>query len=120
MDFEMKVEHLPDAICIVSLAGEVDLYVAPEFKQQLLDVLNQGLSALTVDLSEVSFINSTTLGVLVGSSMRLRERAGDLGLVCSEPAVIRIFEITGLDRTFDLHATREDALAALRVLNQAA
>jgi anti-sigma B factor antagonist len=66
-----------------------------------------------VDLSETTFIDSTTLGVLVGGVRRLREQDGDLSLVCSDRNITKIFEITGLDRVFSISPSREEALARL-------
>ena len=97
---------------MISLAGEVDLYTAPEFKQQLLDVIGKGAKDVVVDFSNTTFIDSTTLGVLVGGVKRLRQNEGQLSLVCSDRNITKIFEITGLDRVFTIHATREEALGA--------
>ena len=95
---------------MISLSGEVDLYTAPEFKQQLLEVIEQGGRDVIVDLSNTTFIDSTTLGVLVGGVKRLRTNEGQLSLVCSDRNITKIFEITGLDRVFAIHPTLEAAL----------
>ena len=112
MNFEIKTDELGDDAYVISLAGEVDLYTAPEFKQQLLDVISQGGKNVIVDFSNTTFIDSTTLGVLVGGVKRLRTNDGQLSLVCSDHNITKIFEITGLDRVFTIHATREEALGA--------
>ena len=112
MNFEIKTDELGDDAYVISLAGEVDLYTAPEFKQQLLDVISQGGKNVIVDFSNTTFIDSTTLGVLVGGVKRLRQNEGQLSLVCSDRNITKIFEITGLDRVFTIHATREEALGA--------
>ena len=112
MNFEIKTDELGDDAYVISLAGEVDLYTAPEFKQQLLDVISQGGKNVIVDFSNTTFIDSTTLGVLVGGVKRLRTNDGQLSLVCSDRNITKIFEITGLDRVFTIHATREEALGA--------
>jgi anti-sigma B factor antagonist len=95
MNFEIKTEELGDDAYVISLAGEVDLYTAPEFKQQLLDVISQGGKSVIVDFSNTTFIDSTTLGVLVGGVKRLRTNDGQLSLVCSDRNITKIFEITG-------------------------
>ncbi len=112
MNFEIKTDELGDDAYVISLAGEVDLYTAPEFKQQLLEVISQGGKNVIVDFSNTTFIDSTTLGVLVGGVTRLRTNDGQLSLVCSDRNITKIFEITGLDRVFTIHATREEALGA--------
>ena len=72
MNFDSKAEQAGDDVWVIALTGEVDLYTAPEFKQQLLDVIGQGASHVVVDLTDTTFIDSTTLGVLVGGVKRLR------------------------------------------------
>jgi anti-sigma B factor antagonist len=113
MEFNVKTEHAQDGVHVVSLAGEVDLYTAPEFKQELLRIIGEGASHVVVDLSETTFIDSTTLGVLVGGVKRLRPNGGQLSLVCSDRNITKIFEITGLDRVFAIYPTRDEALQAV-------
>src|SRR5438270_3680620 len=118
MDFNIKTEHLRDDVYVISLAGEVDLYTAPEFKQQLLDVIAQGGRQVIVDFTDTTFIDSTTLGVLVGGVKRLRTNDGQLSLVCSDRNITKIFEITGLDRVFTIYATRDEAVSKLDGVSQ--
>src|SRR5689334_25023873 len=115
MNFDIKTEQLSGDAYVISLAGEVDLYTAPEFKQQLLDVIGKGAKTVVVDFSNTTFIDSTTLGVLVGGVKRLRTNDGQLSLVCSDRNITKIFEITGLDRVFAIHASREEAVSSLGV-----
>ena len=114
MNFDIKTEQLGDGAFVIGLAGEVDLYTAPEFKQQLLDVIGQGAKDVIVDFSDTTFIDSTTLGVLVGGVKRLRTNDGQLSLVCSDRNITKIFEITGLDRVFTIYPTRDEAVSKLR------
>jgi anti-sigma B factor antagonist len=113
MNFDIKTEQLSDSAYVISLAGEVDLYTAPEFKQQLLEVIAQGASNVIVDFSNTTFIDSTTLGVLVGGVKRLRTNDGQLTLVCNDRNITKIFEITGLDRVFSIYGSRAEAIAAI-------
>jgi anti-sigma B factor antagonist len=111
VNFDIKTEQLAGDTYVISLAGEVDLYTAPEFKQQLLEVIGEGAKDVVVDFSGTTFIDSTTLGVLVGGVKRLRSNDGQLSLVCSDRNITKIFEITGLDRVFSIYSTRDEALA---------
>ena len=111
MNFDIKTEQLSDDAYVISLAGEVDLYTAPEFKQQLLDVISKGAKDVIVDFSNTTFIDSTTLGVLVGGVKRLRTNDGQLSLVCSDRNITKIFEITGLDRVFTIYSSRDEAVS---------
>ena len=111
MNFDVKTDKVDESTYVIALAGEVDLYTAPEFKQQLLDVIAEGGKDVVVDFSDTTFIDSTTLGVLVGGVKRLRAQDGRLSLVCSDRNITKIFEITGLDRVFTIYPTRDEALA---------
>ncbi len=115
MNFDIQTEQLSAEAYVISLSGEVDLYTAPEFKQQLLEVIGQGGKEVVVDFSNTTFIDSTTLGVLVGGVKRLRTNEGRLSLVCSDRNITKIFEITGLDKVFDIYATRDEAVSSLEV-----
>ena len=110
MNFGIQTEKLSDEAYAISLSGEVDLYTAPEFKQQLLELVGQGAKDVVVDFTETTFIDSTTLGVLVGGVKRLRPNGGQLSLVCSDRNITKIFEITGLDKVFPIYETRSEAV----------
>jgi anti-sigma B factor antagonist len=111
VNFDVKTDKVDDSTYVISLTGEVDLYTAPEFKQQLLEVIGEGGKDIVVDFSDTTFIDATTLGVLVGGVKRLRAQEGRLSLVCSDRNITKIFEITGLDRVFTIYPTRDEALA---------
>jgi anti-sigma B factor antagonist len=111
VNFDVKTDKVDNETYVISLTGEVDLYTAPEFKQQLLNVISEGGKDVIVDFTETTFIDSTTLGVLVGGVKRLRAEDGRLSLVCSDRNITKIFEITGLDRVFTIYTTRDEALA---------
>jgi anti-sigma B factor antagonist len=110
MNFDIKMEEVGGDSYVIALSGEVDLYTAPEFKQQLLDVIGRGAKHVVVDLTETTFIDSTTLGVLVGGVKRLRPEGGKVSLVCSDRNITKIFEITGLNKVFPIYDTRAEAL----------
>ncbi len=113
MNFDVKTEQISDDTAVIALSGEVDLYTAPEFKQQLLETIGQGAKEVVVDLSDTTFIDSTTLGVLVGGVKRLRPDGGRLSLVCNDRNITKIFEITGLDKVFPIYESRDEALQSL-------
>ena len=110
----MSTDELDAGTAVVALTGEIDLYTAPELKQELVRLIDTGVRALVVDLSTTTFLDSTTLGVLISGVKRLRPVRGRLELVVVDPAIRKVFEITGLDRVFALHETRAAALATAR------
>ena len=111
MNFQISDTAIDDNTHVIELGGEVDLYTAPEFKERMVQVIEDGKKHVVVDLSKATFIDSTTLGVLVGGVKRLRPAGGSLTLVCTDTNICKIFEITGLDRVFTIHESRDDALS---------
>ena len=107
-------EQRPDErTAVISIAGELDLATAPQLKWRLVDALEAGLGAIVVDLGEVTFMDSTALGVLVGVRRGL-DVGARLAIVCTHPGVLNIFQVAGLDGAFDIFATRDAALAHVR------
>ena len=113
VNFHIEDEAVDDTTHVIELGGEVDLYTAPEFKERMVELIESGKKQIVVDLSQATFIDSTTLGVLVGGVKRLRPAGGSLALVCTDDNITKIFEITGLDRVFPIHSSRDEALAAV-------
>jgi anti-sigma B factor antagonist len=114
MDFGVTSADLEDGITTVSVSGEVDLYTAPRLKQALVEAIDGGSRKVLVDLSHATFIDSTTLGVLMGAVKRLRPAGGELAIACNDPNIRRIFEITLLDRIFAIYGTPDEAIQHLR------
>jgi len=113
MDFHISQEQIDGRTELIELGGEVDLHTAPEFKELMTGVIDAGRTRVVVDLSSATFIDSTTLGVLVGGEKRLRGDGGSLTLVCPDRDIRKVFEITGLDRVFSMHETRDEALSGV-------
>ncbi len=96
---------------VVAVSGEVDLFTAPEFKQRVMAPIGAGVDHLVVDLMQTTFIDSSSLGVLIGAHRRLKARGGRLVVACAEDAIIKTFRITGLDTVFTLTDSVEAALS---------
>jgi anti-sigma B factor antagonist len=96
---------------VVRLSGELDLYNAHKVREVLLEECAQEPERLVIDLSNVAFIDSTALGVLIEARTKMPNRRAFL---LAAPAIEtrRALEISGLDRHFGLHDTLESALAA--------
>lgn len=97
---------------VVHLGGEIDVYTAPFVREKLDEQIHAGRTDLIVDLSGVTFLDSTGLGVLVGRLKLARTRGGALRLVGTADRVLRVFAITGLDKVFEIHPDLDSALAA--------
>ena len=112
-EVELRIEEQPfPGATILAVRGEADLHSAPRLRDALATAIEDGSDELVLDLSETTFVDSMTLGVLLGAMKRLRARGGHLHLVVPGADVRRIFEITLLDRVFQLHETREEAVRA--------
>ncbi|GAA3304045.1 MULTISPECIES: STAS domain-containing protein [Dactylosporangium] len=90
---------------VVTASGELDVATAPELRAYLHKIVDEGASTLIVDLSDVGFLDSTTLGVLISVHKRLAEAGGVVELVIPHARLLRIFQITGLDRVFTIHSS---------------
>ena len=111
MAIEFSIEDRPvGGAHIVAVSGEVDLFTAPEFKQRMSAPIDDGRSNLIVDLSRTTFIDSSSLGVLIGAHRRLKLRGGSLTIVCDNDAITKTFRITGLDGVFHLVPKIDDAV----------
>ena len=110
-DFGVETVEEHGSVVVIAVHGQADLHTAPELRDAMTAALDGGASGLVVDLSEATFIDSMTLGVLLGAVKRLRPSGGKVTIVCIDPHIRRIFEITLLDRVFSLHTSRDEASA---------
>jgi anti-sigma B factor antagonist len=108
-DFHVEVLNSWPGISVVDVAGDVDLHSAPELRDTLSTLVDSDTRRVTLDLSNVTFLDSMALGVILGTKKRLAATGRDLELVVATPEIRRIFEITMLDRIFALHASRAEA-----------
>ena len=110
LDFEITDRQSSGDTQIVAVTGEIDLFTAPEFKQRVSAPIDAGRSNVIVDLTATTFIDSSSLGVLIGAHRRLKLRGGSLVVVCDNDAIVKTFRITGLDGVFTLVRSLDDAL----------
>ena len=95
---------------VLAILGEIDVSTAPELRDRLLTVAQSGRTIVVVDLSGVTFLDSTALGVLVSGLKRFRAAEGDLRLVVAGRNVAKVLEITGLTDVFRIFDTVEEAV----------
>jgi anti-sigma B factor antagonist len=108
------IQSQPDErTSVVALEGELDLGRAPNLKWALVDSVDAGCRQLVVDLSRVTFMDSTALGVLVGVNRSL-DVGARLAIVCVHANVLKIFELSGMDGSFVIYPTQDQALAYVR------
>ena len=108
--FELD-EESPEGAHVINVRGEIHVSTAPTFSQRLTSAIESGKTAIVLDLSGVEFIDSTGLSVLLNGLRRVHQLHGQMALVCANPTVLRSFEITKLDSTFDIFSDRPSAIA---------
>jgi anti-sigma B factor antagonist len=115
-DIDLTVRSsVVDGWTILFVAGEVDLYTAPAVREAAVGAMESGADHLVLDLTDVPFMDSSGLAVIVACLKRLRELGGDLALVSppnSPPT--KLLSLTGLDHAIPTHATVDEALAGAR------
>ena len=100
-----------DGTVVLAVEGELDLASAPNLKWELAEAMRAKAKRIVLDMSGVTFIDSTALGVLVGAQRNL-EPGHRLAIAGARPDVHAVFELTGLDATFEIHGTLEQALGS--------
>jgi anti-sigma B factor antagonist len=93
---------------VVRVSGELDLHTSPQLRDHVLSMIGDQPVRLALDLSDVGFMDSSSLGMLVTVLKRVRERDGDLRLVGVTGSPMKVFSLTGLDRVFEISDTAED------------
>jgi anti-sigma B factor antagonist len=112
-DFGVFDESVDDRTHVVVPNGEVDALTAPQLGRRLLELADDGKTDVVVDLSGVTFMDSTGIGVLLNALRALAARHGRLVLVCPTKKVLRPFEVTGLVSRLPIARSREEALSEL-------
>ena len=102
--------HTVDAhTAVVALTGEMDVYTTPQAKDVMLDLVQKGYYHLIVNLQRTDYMDSTAIGMLVGTLKRVREQGGDLRLVAPSSRIRRLLEITRLVNVFPVFDSEQQA-----------
>jgi anti-sigma B factor antagonist len=97
---------------VLTLRGEIDVYTAPRLRQAIIDLVEGGATHIVIDMGAVDFLDSTGLGVLVGGLKRVKVQDGELAIVTSQDKILKIFDITGLNKVFSIHDSLDAAVGA--------
>ncbi len=93
---------------LITVSGEVDLATSPELDIAIIAAIDSGTPSVVIDLTDVSFMDSSGLGVIVRALKRCREAENDLDLVITNERVLKVFGITGLDQVIPIHSSIQD------------
>jgi anti-sigma B factor antagonist len=110
--FWIDEEHPQPRTVVLGVHGDVDLHVVGKLREQLGDVIEENTAVVVLDLSGATFLDSTAIAVLLRGMKRQHARGGRFRVVVPRSQIRRIFEMTLLDRVFDLDGSREESLAA--------
>jgi len=116
--FESSVAHVEEAplddVELFVLDGEFDAYTAPTLEQQLLEAIERGRCELVLDMTGVTFIDMSTLNVIVRAMKEAYRRNGHLNVATTARPVVRAIDLAGMRHSLRVFPTREEALARLR------
>ena len=110
MEPEITVARVGDSITVVAVHGELDLHAADELRGALDTAAGDG-RRLVIDLVGTTFIDSTALGIIAAAAKTAEPRGGKLTVVASDPRIVRIFQLTGLDRLISVVRSLSEAIA---------
>ena len=101
-------------ISVIRVAGEVDIYTAPDLRYLVNQTIDSGAKDLVIDMSEVTYMDSSGFGTLLGATKRLRPDGGSIGLAACSEAIERMLRITRLDTIFGVFSRVDEAVDAAK------
>ncbi|MFZ3170787.1 MAG: anti-sigma F factor antagonist [Carboxydocellales bacterium] len=109
----INVEQASNSL-IARVTGELDMLVASDFRDQLEAALDkQSVPNLILNFTEVSFIDSSGLGAILGRYKRISQFGGVMAIVNPQPQVKRILELSGIMRIINTYLTEDEAMKSL-------
>jgi anti-sigma B factor antagonist len=115
-NFDLTEQDLDGSGVVIRVEGEIHATTAPAFSEQLNDAIARGRTRVVLDLTGVEFIDSTGLSVLLNGLRRVTRVRGAMLIACANPTVLRLFEITKLDSTFEILPDCDEAIARMSQL----
>jgi len=88
---------------VLAVSGEIDLATSPQLDEAIVEAINQEISHLTIDLTDVTFLDSSGLSVIVKALKRSREKNAIFDVVASNERVLKVFTITGLNTVITIY-----------------
>ncbi len=108
----IETKNVDDVVIVEILETRIDAKSALSFKAKINELILQGHELILLDLAKVEFIDSSGLGAIV-SCLKTINRQGELALCCISNKVLTMFQITRMDRVFQIFSTKEEAVTAL-------
>lgn len=98
--FEIRRRRTRDGATVVAVTGDIDLFTTPEFKLAIAEAAADPGDTVVVDLTGTTFLDSSSLGVLIGARRQLERRGRSLIVACDREPILKVFRVTGLDDVF--------------------
>ena len=114
----IETELIDDRTAVCRVSGELDAYTAPELRDALEEVLGAGRAWIIADLKQLTYLDSTGLGILVGTAKKCRQAGGDLSVASERRNLLRIFQISGTEEILNVVANVETAQTRLAELDE--
>jgi anti-anti-sigma factor len=113
---QLEVDELEanEATLVIALTGELDVGTVEGFNAAVERAVSDSMAAVVADLTRLTFMDSSGLAAMLGALRSLDHVGARLLIACANPTVLRVFEITGTEQTFEIFPTREQALARVR------
>ncbi|MDF2675755.1 MAG: anti-sigma factor antagonist [Bacillota bacterium] len=103
MSLNIEIIKTPDNDYIeIKPMGEVDIFTSPEFKNKLIDLIDNNNVNIIIDGEGLEYIDSTGLGVLMGIYKKMQENKLKIKIKNLKPNIYKLFDITGLNKIFDI------------------
>jgi anti-sigma B factor antagonist len=103
-----------DDIEVLKLKGEIDVYTAPDLKAVVAGMLAEDIDHLIIDMAQVSYMDSSAFGVLLGALKTVKPRGGTVCLACCSATIEKILGLTKLNTVFAVHKTVQEAAASTK------
>ncbi|MFJ1804232.1 MULTISPECIES: STAS domain-containing protein [unclassified Streptomyces] len=110
----LTTHHHPAGVFVLTVSGELDHHTSPSFREALNEIALTPDTGLVLDLSGLTYCDSTGITVLVTAYQRAQASGTQLNVAGASTHLLRVFSIVGLDQVFTLKPTTEDAITALR------
>ena len=113
LDVRVSLSRFGEDSFVVAVGGELDMHTVTPLREQLTEVLGRGGRNILVDLTGVSFVESTTLALLVDTARELRSAGGQLVVVADDRRVVRPLQLTCLDRVLNVQSSLPEGVQEL-------
>ncbi len=109
-----------DEVPVLDVVGEIDIYTTPQFKEAVSAAIDENKPAIIINMTQVTYMDSSGFGTLLSATKRLRPLDGALYLTGCNDSIQRMLQITRLNTIFGVYATEDEALAAVNSASSSA